>query len=109
MDEAQALADRVAVMVDGRIVALGTPAEIGGRDTAPTEIAFALPAGVGLGDLPDARRRRRRRDGAGRVRVIAPARGCGPPTRSPAGRSSAASSCAASPSASPRWRTSTYD
>jgi ABC-2 type transport system ATP-binding protein len=52
MDEAQALADRVAVMVDGRIVALGTPSEIGGRDTAPTEIAFALPAGVGLGDLP---------------------------------------------------------
>jgi ABC-2 type transport system ATP-binding protein len=52
MDEAQALADRVAVMVDGRIVALGTPAEVGGRDTAPTEIAFALPAGVGLADLP---------------------------------------------------------
>ncbi len=52
MDEAQALADRVAVMVDGRIVALGTPAEIGGRDTAPTEIAFALPAGVALADLP---------------------------------------------------------
>ena len=46
MDEAQALADRVAVMVDGRIVALGTPAEIGGRDTAPTEIDFALPAHV---------------------------------------------------------------
>jgi ABC-2 type transport system ATP-binding protein len=52
MDEAQALADRVAVMVDGRIVALGTPAEIGGRDTAPTQIAFALPARVGLGELP---------------------------------------------------------
>jgi ABC-2 type transport system ATP-binding protein len=52
MDEAQALADRVAVMVDGRIVALGTPAEIGGRDTAPTEIAFALPQGVALSDLP---------------------------------------------------------
>jgi ABC-2 type transport system ATP-binding protein len=52
MDEAQALADRVAVMVDGRIVALGTPTEIGGRDTAPTEIAFALPAGIGLADLP---------------------------------------------------------
>jgi ABC-2 type transport system ATP-binding protein len=52
MDEAQFLADRVAVMVDGRIVALGTPAEIGGRDTAPTEIAFALPAGVALGELP---------------------------------------------------------
>ncbi|MGZ4272060.1 MAG: hypothetical protein ACXVSX_23000, partial [Solirubrobacteraceae bacterium] len=52
MDEAQALADRVAVMVGGRIVALGTPAEIGGRDTAPTEIRLALPAGVGVGDLP---------------------------------------------------------
>jgi ABC-2 type transport system ATP-binding protein len=52
MDEAQALADRVAVMVDGRIVALGTPAEIGGRDTAPTEIDFALPTHVVLSDLP---------------------------------------------------------
>jgi ABC-2 type transport system ATP-binding protein len=53
MDEAQALADRVGVMVDGRIVALGTPGEIGGRDIAPTEIGFALPAGVALADLPD--------------------------------------------------------
>jgi ABC-2 type transport system ATP-binding protein len=53
MDEAQALADRVAVMVDGRIVAMGTPGEIGGRDTAPTEIAFALPHGAALADLPD--------------------------------------------------------
>jgi ABC-2 type transport system ATP-binding protein len=52
MDEAQALADRVAVMVDGRIVALGTPAEIGGRDVAPTEIRFTLPSGVGVADLP---------------------------------------------------------
>ena len=64
MDEAQALADRVAVMVDGRIVALGTPAEIGGRDTAPTEIAFALPAGVGARRPAGARRRADRRDGA---------------------------------------------
>src|SRR5919198_3076519 len=53
MDEAQFLADRVGVMVDGRLVALGTPAEIGGRDTAPTEIAFTLPDGVALSDLPD--------------------------------------------------------
>jgi ABC-2 type transport system ATP-binding protein len=52
MDEAQALADRVGVMVDGRIVAIGTPAEIGGRDVAPTEIRFALPSGVALADLP---------------------------------------------------------
>jgi ABC-2 type transport system ATP-binding protein len=53
MDEAQALADRVAVMVEGRIVALGTPEEIGGRDVAPTEISFLLPDGLALGDLPD--------------------------------------------------------
>jgi ABC-2 type transport system ATP-binding protein len=66
MDEAQALADRVAVMVDGRIVALGTPGEIGGRDVAPTEIGFALPAGVALADLPDL-------DGA-RVSETAPGR-----------------------------------
>jgi ABC-2 type transport system ATP-binding protein len=53
MDEAQALADRVAVMVDGRIVAIGSPGEIGGRDVAPTEIRFTLPSGVELADLPD--------------------------------------------------------
>jgi ABC-2 type transport system ATP-binding protein len=52
MDEAQALADRVAVMVEGRIVALGTPEEIGGRDVAPTEISFVLPDGLAVADLP---------------------------------------------------------
>jgi ABC-2 type transport system ATP-binding protein len=52
MDEAQALADRVAVMRDGAIVAEGRPEELGGRDTAPTEIRFALPPGATLADLP---------------------------------------------------------
>ena len=52
MDEAQALADRVAVVVGGQIVAAGTPADIGGRDRAPTQIRFELPEGVALGDLP---------------------------------------------------------
>ena len=66
MDEAQALADRVAVMVAGRIVALGTPAEIGGRDVAPTEISFTLPSSVALADLPDL--------GAARVSERAPGR-----------------------------------
>ena len=70
MDEAQALADRVAVMVDGRLVALGTPAEIGGRDTAPTEIAFALPAGVGLADLPTLGGADVTEPTPGRVRVV---------------------------------------
>jgi ABC-2 type transport system ATP-binding protein len=70
MDEAQALADRVAVMVDGRIVALGTPAEIGGRDTAPTEIDFALPAQVDLSDLPVLEGAQVTETVPGRVRVV---------------------------------------
>jgi ABC-2 type transport system ATP-binding protein len=53
MDEAQELADRVAVIVDGQIVAHGTPADIGGRDVAPAHVRFRLPAGVPVGDLPD--------------------------------------------------------
>ena len=43
MDEAEALADRIAILVDGRIAATGTPATIGGRDHAPVDIRF-LPA-----------------------------------------------------------------
>ena len=52
MEEAQELADRVAVLSDGQIVAKGTPASIGGRDTAPARIRFALPAGYTAADLP---------------------------------------------------------
>ncbi|HEX9890620.1 MAG TPA: ABC transporter ATP-binding protein [Actinomycetota bacterium] len=40
MDEAQALADEVAVIARGEIVAHGTPATLGGRDTARTTISF---------------------------------------------------------------------
>ena len=36
LDEAEALADRVAVLAGGRIRAEGTPATIGGRDRAPS-------------------------------------------------------------------------
>ncbi len=53
MDEAQYLADRVAVMVEGRIVASGPPEAIGGRDELPTEIRFVLAAGLTPSDLPD--------------------------------------------------------
>ena len=52
MEEAQALADRVAVISGGQIVAEGTPATIGGRDTARARIRFALPAGYAAADLP---------------------------------------------------------
>jgi ABC-2 type transport system ATP-binding protein len=46
MDEAQALADRVAVIVAGKIVAEGSPDTIAGRDTAPVEITFRRPPGT---------------------------------------------------------------
>jgi ABC-2 type transport system ATP-binding protein len=53
MDEAQFLADRVAVMADGRIVASGPPEALGGRDELPTEIRFRLPDGTAAGELPE--------------------------------------------------------
>jgi ABC-2 type transport system ATP-binding protein len=53
MDEAQTLADRVAIMRSGEIIASGRPEELGGRDLRPAEIRFVLPAGWSLGDLPD--------------------------------------------------------
>jgi ABC-2 type transport system ATP-binding protein len=52
MDEAQALADRVAIISAGEIIALGTPEDLGGRDARPAEIRFSLPAGWSLGDVP---------------------------------------------------------
>jgi ABC-2 type transport system ATP-binding protein len=63
MDEAQYLADRVAVMRAGEIIALGRPDELGGRDLRPAEIRFGLPAGYSLGDLPDVRSQERSIEG----------------------------------------------
>ena len=52
MDEAQNLADRVAIMADGRIVAEGDPESLGGRDVAEAVVSFRLPNGARLADLP---------------------------------------------------------
>jgi len=52
MDEAEALADRVAVINAGRIIAEGTPESLGGRDVGETTIRFRLPPTSGAGDLP---------------------------------------------------------
>jgi ABC-2 type transport system ATP-binding protein len=46
MDEAQYLADRVAVIAAGRIVAEGTPATLAGRDTARATVRYRLPDAV---------------------------------------------------------------
>ncbi|HEX2388455.1 MAG TPA: ABC transporter ATP-binding protein [Solirubrobacterales bacterium] len=45
MDEAQALADRVAVIAAGEIIATGTPDDLGGRRDAASMISFEVPAG----------------------------------------------------------------
>ena len=63
MDEAQFLADRVAVMRGGQIIASGRPDEIGGRDLRPAEIRFMLPDGLGLGDVPEVPADRREVEG----------------------------------------------
>jgi ABC-2 type transport system ATP-binding protein len=52
MDEAQVLADRVAVIVAGEIVAEGTPETLGGRDEAIGDVSFSLPPGAVLSGLP---------------------------------------------------------
>lgn len=52
LDEAQALADRVAVMVAGLIVACGSPEDLAGRNSVPTRVVFGVPRNVSLADLP---------------------------------------------------------
>jgi ABC-2 type transport system ATP-binding protein len=64
MDEAQALADRVAIISAGRIVASGQPEDLGGDRDQRTEISFRLPAGVAAAELPDSVRTLARIDAA---------------------------------------------
>ncbi|WP_247829012.1 ABC transporter ATP-binding protein [Arthrobacter antioxidans] len=51
LDEAEHLADRVAVMVEGRIVALGTPAELTAGQRSVV-VSFRLPRGISVTSLP---------------------------------------------------------
>jgi ABC-2 type transport system ATP-binding protein len=57
MDEAEYLADRIIVIAAGRIVASGTPATLGGRESAASVVRFTLPEATTVADLPDALRR----------------------------------------------------
>ena len=52
MDEAQALADRVAIVKDGQIVAEGPPGELGPGRERSAVINFVLPNGARPADLP---------------------------------------------------------
>ncbi|MFF4256513.1 ABC transporter ATP-binding protein [Streptomyces sp. NPDC001663] len=50
LEEAEGLADRLAILHEGRIAATGTPAEVTAEQ--PSRISFRLPDGYFLGDLP---------------------------------------------------------
>lgn len=52
MEEAEVLADQVAIIASGKIVAQGEPASLGGRDRGAATIRFQLPAGFEPADLP---------------------------------------------------------
>jgi ABC-2 type transport system ATP-binding protein len=52
MEEAEHLADRVAVIAAGRIVAEGPPGTLAGREHAAVEINFTLPRDMSVEDLP---------------------------------------------------------
>jgi ABC-2 type transport system ATP-binding protein len=51
MDEAQHLADRVAILRAGEIVALGAPDELAGAGSGHTTITFVLPSTVSADDV----------------------------------------------------------
>ena len=52
MEEAQTLADRVAIIKDGVIVALGSPGELAGGESPATSVRFKLPDGFQSAELP---------------------------------------------------------
>jgi ABC-2 type transport system ATP-binding protein len=75
MDEAERLADRIAVIAHGSIVAEGTPRTLGDRNRAAATIAFRLPEGVGVAALPTPLRLEARvEDGAVAVATTSPTR-----------------------------------
>nr|WP_112473183.1 ABC transporter ATP-binding protein [Streptomyces sp. ST1020] len=50
LEEAEGLADRLAIMHSGSVAVSGTPAEV--TASQPSRISFELPAGYFVGDLP---------------------------------------------------------
>ena len=70
MEEAERLADRIAVIAAGQIVAEGTPQNLGGRQFEAAQISFRLPGAVdALGELPTALAERVQRDSDGALRL----------------------------------------
>ncbi len=53
LDEAEQLADRVGVIINGQLVEVGTPREIGGRERALARVTFALTGNLAGRPLPE--------------------------------------------------------
>jgi ABC-2 type transport system ATP-binding protein len=54
MEEAERLADRIAIIAGGSIIAAGTPRTLGGRDHSAARISFTLPGHIAPHHLPAA-------------------------------------------------------
>ena len=67
MEEAENLADRIAVIAAGRIVAEGTPETLGGRERMAARIRFTVPDGASAEALPDSLRQLVKTTANGRV------------------------------------------
>ena len=67
MDEAENLADRIAVIAAGRIVAEGTPETLGGRERMAAMLRFTLPDGSKADALPASLRPLVTSDANGRI------------------------------------------
>ena len=67
MEEAERLADRIAVIAAGELVAQGTPQTLGGRQLARTHITFMPPHGTSVAELPAALSEHASKDTGGRI------------------------------------------
>jgi ABC-2 type transport system ATP-binding protein len=69
MEEAERLADRIAIIADGKIVTDGTPRTLGNRDRSAPVISFALPSGTSADELPASLSQRAALQGDGRIAI----------------------------------------
>jgi ABC-2 type transport system ATP-binding protein len=67
MEEAELLADRIAIIAAGEIVAAGTPQTLGDRQLSGAQIMFAAPRGTVLSELPATLAARVEQEPSGRV------------------------------------------
>jgi ABC-2 type transport system ATP-binding protein len=74
LDEAQELADRVAIIKAGAIVAEGAPDSLGAGTAAVTEISFVPPPGVDMREMPAGPAIEVGPDGVARLRSELPTR-----------------------------------